>query len=99
MGRSRFFPQQAIILTGKELQEMRLACRLAADTLEMIGEHIQPGITTDEINTLVHEYTLKTTQLQRLWATVERARAHHFLKVSAQASTMWFVTEFQTTLF
>ncbi|MEC8276769.1 MAG: type I methionyl aminopeptidase [Myxococcota bacterium] len=59
MGRSRFFPQQAIILTGKELQEMRLACRLAADTLEMIGEHIQPGITTDEINTLVHEYTLK----------------------------------------
>ena len=37
---------------------MRLACRLAADTLEMIGEHIQPGITTDEINTLVHEYTL-----------------------------------------
>jgi methionyl aminopeptidase len=22
----------------------------------MIGEHIRPGITTDEINTLVHEY-------------------------------------------
>ena len=43
----------------RDLPEMRKACRLAADTLEMISEHIRPGITTDEINTLVHEYTIK----------------------------------------
>lgn len=46
-------------LSPKELPEMRKACRLAADTLEMISEHIRVGITTDEINTIVHEYTLK----------------------------------------
>lgn len=45
-------------LSPAELDEMRAACRLAAETLVMVGEHIRPGITTEEINTLVHEYTL-----------------------------------------
>jgi len=47
------------MLKPREIPEMRKACRLAADTLEMISHHIKPGITTDEINTLVHEYTIK----------------------------------------
>jgi len=37
---------------------MRAACKLAADTLVMVGEHLRPGLTTDDINTLVHDYTL-----------------------------------------
>ena len=49
----------AIVHKPREIREMRKACRLAADTLEMISEHIQPGISTDEINTLVHEYTIR----------------------------------------
>jgi methionyl aminopeptidase len=46
------------LLAGAELQQMRAACRLAAQTLEMIADHIRPGITTDDINTLVHDYTV-----------------------------------------
>jgi methionyl aminopeptidase len=46
------------IMSPADLTRMRAACQLAADTLVMIGEHIRPGITTDQINTLVHEYTL-----------------------------------------
>lgn len=46
------------LLAGADLQQMRAACRLAAETLEMIAEHIRPGITTDDINTLVHDYTI-----------------------------------------
>lgn len=46
------------LLAGAELQQMRAACRLAAETLEMIADHIRPGITTDDINTLVHDYTI-----------------------------------------
>ncbi len=46
------------ILSPKEIQAMRQACRIAADTLVMIGPHIRAGISTEEINTLVHEYTL-----------------------------------------
>jgi methionyl aminopeptidase len=37
---------------------MRAACQLAADTLVMVGEQLRPGMTTDDINTLVHEFTL-----------------------------------------
>ena len=35
---------------------MRIAGRLAADVLDMIGDHVQAGVTTDELNTLCHEY-------------------------------------------
>jgi methionyl aminopeptidase len=46
------------IMSPGDLTRMRAACQLAADTLVMIGEHLKPGITTDRINALVHEYTL-----------------------------------------
>lgn len=46
-------------MTPSMLSRMREACQLAADTLVMVGKHIAPGITTDDINTLVHDYTIK----------------------------------------
>jgi methionyl aminopeptidase len=38
------------------LERMRASCQLAAKTLLMIGEHIRPGITTEAIDRLVHDY-------------------------------------------
>lgn len=35
---------------------MRVAGRLAAEVLDMIGEHVQPGITTGELDSICHEY-------------------------------------------
>lgn len=35
---------------------MRVAGRLAADVLDMIGEHVQPGVTTGELNRICHDY-------------------------------------------
>ena len=35
---------------------MRVAGCLAADVLDMIGEHVQPGITTGQLNDICHEY-------------------------------------------
>jgi methionyl aminopeptidase len=49
---------QVVIKSAEEIEQMRPACRHAADTLVMIEEHIRAGITTDEINELVHEYTI-----------------------------------------
>ncbi len=46
------------IMSESSLERMRLVCQLAADTLLMVGDQIRPGITTDDINTLVHDYTL-----------------------------------------
>ena len=39
--------------TPEEIEKMRIAGRLAAEVLEIIAPHIQPGITTDEITSYV----------------------------------------------
>ena len=44
------------IKTAEEISKMRVAGRLAADVLEMIEEHVVKGITTDELNTICHQY-------------------------------------------
>lgn len=47
------------IKSKQEMDRMRETCRLAAEILQRAGELVKPGITTDEINTFVHEYTIK----------------------------------------
>ena len=49
----------ALIKTFEEIDQMRPACIHAANTLVMIEEYIKPGITTNEINEIVHDYTVK----------------------------------------
>lgn len=44
------------IKTAEEIEKMRQAGRLAAEVLEMIGEHVQPGVTTDELDRLCHHF-------------------------------------------
>src|SRR5210317_1582388 len=48
------------IKTEEEQAKMRVAGRLAADVLDMIGEHVEPGITTDELDRICHEYITQT---------------------------------------
>jgi methionyl aminopeptidase len=43
---------------NKDIEGIRKAGRLAMDTLDMVESKIRPGIITDEINTLVHEFTI-----------------------------------------
>lgn len=45
-------------LTMDEVRKMEKACRLAAETLNYIEKYIKVGISTDEIDKLVHDYTL-----------------------------------------
>lgn len=49
-----------VIKTPDEIEKMRVACRLAADVLEMVEPHVQPGITTNEINDICHNYIVNT---------------------------------------
>ena len=44
------------IKTPDEQDKMRIAGRLAADVLDMIGDYVKPGITTNKINDLCHKY-------------------------------------------
>jgi methionyl aminopeptidase len=44
------------VKTPEEIERMRVAGRLAAEVLEMIGPHVQPGVTTDELDRLCHHH-------------------------------------------
>lgn len=44
------------IKTPEEIEKMRVAGRLAAEVLEMIEEHVVPGVTTGELDRLCHDY-------------------------------------------
>jgi methionyl aminopeptidase len=46
------------IKSPKEIEAMRTVCRLAAETLLAVGDKIRAGMTTLEIDRLVHEHTL-----------------------------------------
>ncbi|MEC7949264.1 MAG: type I methionyl aminopeptidase [Myxococcota bacterium] len=48
----------ALIHNAKQIKQHRKAGRLAAETLQMIGEHVRPGVTTESLNLIVHEYTV-----------------------------------------
>jgi methionyl aminopeptidase len=54
-----FRPKTVQVKTAREIEIMREACRLTAETLVAVAEILRPGVTTEEINTFVHEDTLK----------------------------------------
>ena len=41
------------------LVKMRVAGQLAADALQFVGSHVAPGVTTDELDRLGHEYLIE----------------------------------------
>lgn len=44
------------IKSPEEIEKMRVAGKLAADVLEMIAPYIKPGVTTNELDRICHEY-------------------------------------------
>lgn len=44
------------IKTPEQIEKMRVAGRRAAEVLEMIEPHVQPGVTTAELDRICHEY-------------------------------------------
>ncbi len=50
------------IKTPEEIEKMRIAGRLAAEVLAMIEPHVQPGVTTDELDRVCHNYIVNVQQ-------------------------------------
>ena len=48
------------IKNADEIEKMRVSCRLAMEVLQMIGPHVQPGVSTDELDRLCHDYIVDT---------------------------------------
>ncbi|HEY6934951.1 MAG TPA: type I methionyl aminopeptidase [Marmoricola sp.] len=38
------------------IERMRVACRLAAQARDLVGAHVAPGVTTDELDRIGHEF-------------------------------------------
>lgn len=50
------------IKSAHDIEKMRIAGRLAAEVLEMIEEHVKPGVTTGELNRLCHHHIVEVQQ-------------------------------------
>jgi methionyl aminopeptidase len=44
------------IKTPEEIEKMRIACRLAGEVLDYITPFVKPGVTTEELDKLCHDY-------------------------------------------
>ena len=42
--------------TPDQIAKMRVAGRMAAEVLEMIGDYVVPGVTTEELDRICHEH-------------------------------------------
>lgn len=47
------------IKSSEDIEKMRVAGRLAAEVLDFIEPHVKPGVTTDELDRLCHDYIVK----------------------------------------
>ncbi|KAA9133560.1 type I methionyl aminopeptidase [Marinihelvus fidelis] len=45
-----------ILKTPEEIEQMRVAGRLAGEVLRMIADHVRPGITTGELDDICHRH-------------------------------------------
>jgi methionyl aminopeptidase len=50
------------IKSPEDQERMRTAGRLAAEVLDMIGAHIVPGVTTEELDRICHDYIVNVQQ-------------------------------------
>ena len=45
-----------VLKTGRELKVMREACRISAGALKIVGDAVEPGVTTAELDSLAEKY-------------------------------------------
>lgn len=52
-------PEKNLILNGKDIEGLRKSALITNAILDKVGDLVKPGITTEEINTFVHDYTIE----------------------------------------
>ena len=50
----------SMVKTDDEIQKMRVAGKATAEVLSMIGEFVKPGVTTNELNDICHDFITNT---------------------------------------
>ncbi len=52
-------PPRKIIKTPEQIEKIKESCKINIAVLDYVGEHIKAGMSTEEINKMVHEKTLQ----------------------------------------
>ncbi|MCY3804073.1 MAG: type I methionyl aminopeptidase [Gammaproteobacteria bacterium] len=52
----------ATIKSAEEIRKMRVAGKLASEVLEMIGPHVVPGVSTQELDRICHDHIVNVQQ-------------------------------------
>ena len=50
------------IKTPEEIEKMRVAGRLAAEVLQVVAEHVKPGVSTEELDRICHDHIVNVQQ-------------------------------------
>ncbi|MFI7418003.1 type I methionyl aminopeptidase [Nonomuraea sp. NPDC049684] len=58
VGKKRPTTGESDVKTPEIIERMRVAGRIAAQALEEVGRHIAPGVTTDELDRIGHEFLI-----------------------------------------
>ncbi|TMR92280.1 type I methionyl aminopeptidase [Nonomuraea basaltis] len=58
VGKKRPKTGESDVKSPEIIERMRVAGRIAAQALEEVGEHVQPGVTTDELDRIGHEFLI-----------------------------------------
>jgi methionyl aminopeptidase len=56
VGKERPKIGESDVKTPETIERMRVAGRIAAQALEEVGKHVRPGVTTDELDRVGHEF-------------------------------------------
>ncbi len=59
VGKKRPKTGEPDVKSPETIAKMRVAGRIAAQALEEVGRHVRPGITTDELDVIGHEFLLR----------------------------------------
>ena len=51
-----------ILKTPEEIEQMRVAGQMAGEVLSMTRDHVQPGVTTNELDEICHRYITEKQQ-------------------------------------
>ncbi|AQZ65032.1 type I methionyl aminopeptidase [[Actinomadura] parvosata] len=58
VGKKRPKTGESDVKTPEMIERMRVAGRIAGQALEEVGKHVRPGVTTDELDRIGHEFLL-----------------------------------------
>ena len=50
------------IKSAQDIENMRIAGRLAAEVLQIVAPHVKPGVSTAELDRICHEHIVQVQQ-------------------------------------